>query len=48
VKTQPQITFLNTPPNEAVEALIRENVAKLGKNKGDIPRLFGTVFAHAF
>jgi ribosome-associated translation inhibitor RaiA len=29
VKTQPQITFLNTPPNKAIEALIHENVEKL-------------------
>jgi hypothetical protein len=28
VKIQAQIAFLKVPPNEAVEALIRENVAK--------------------
>jgi ribosome-associated translation inhibitor RaiA len=29
MRPQPQITFLNTPRSEAVEALIRENVEKL-------------------
>ena len=36
MKTQPQITFLGMPPNEAAEALIRENVDKSGTIFGGI------------